>query len=140
MKATEIVQARLFPKLRRSGDKRKTKSKAAHGKQFGSYYQIGYHRLFNDTTAILERVANMFHATARPWVPTKKFQPNLTPARSPEKYEVPEYPGRIISGPQSAFSPRPQRTRNPASPYVKTFPAAIPASGMISQEYPLLNS
>ena len=57
MKATEIVQARLFPKLRRSGDKRKTKSKAAHGKQFGSYYQIGYHRFFNDTPAILERVA-----------------------------------------------------------------------------------
>ena len=57
MKATEIVQARLFPKLRRSGDKRKTKSKAAHRKQFSSDDQIGNNGFFDDAPAILKCAA-----------------------------------------------------------------------------------
>ena len=57
LEATEIVHAGLFPELRCSGDKRKTKSKAAHRKQFSSDDQIGNHWFFDDTPAILERVA-----------------------------------------------------------------------------------
>ena len=67
MKATEIVHASLFPKLRCSGHERKTKSKAADGKQFDSDNQIGNHRFFDDAPAILECVAieKDVHATAR---------------------------------------------------------------------------
>ena len=57
METTEIVHAGLLPKLRRSGDKRKTKSEAANGKQFGSDDQIGNYRFFDDAPATLECVA-----------------------------------------------------------------------------------
>jgi len=57
MKATEIVNARLFSELRSSRNKRKTKSKAAHGKYFGSDDQIGNHGFFDDAPAILKGIA-----------------------------------------------------------------------------------
>ena len=57
LKATEIVHASLFPKLRGSGHQRKTKSKAADRKQFSSDDQIGNNGFFDDAPAILECAA-----------------------------------------------------------------------------------
>jgi hypothetical protein len=54
--APEIVHTRLFPKLRRSGDERKTKAKASDGEEFDSYYQICNQRFFHHAPAILESV------------------------------------------------------------------------------------
>jgi hypothetical protein len=57
LKATEIVHASLFPKLRGSGHQRKTKSKAADRKQFSSDDQIGNNGFFDDAPAILKCAA-----------------------------------------------------------------------------------
>ena len=105
--------------------------------------QIGNYRFFDDAPATLECVAiekdvQCHRACLSPSVKIPaKF--HSFPARL-KSMKLPEYPGRTISGPQSAFRPRPKRTRNPASAYVKTFPAVPPASVIISHEYPLPNS
>src|ERR1700719_3112861 len=57
LEVTEIVHASLFPELRCSGHKRKTKSKAGDRKQFSSDDQIGNNGFFDDAPAILKCAA-----------------------------------------------------------------------------------